>query len=103
MARRLTFRWTREEVAGFIWDEANRQAHFEKHRVDFRMVLEVDWTHIKKAADLRRRYPTPRWVALAYCPPLDRVLVIVYARNNRIGRIVSVRIANEHEEAVFRA
>jgi uncharacterized DUF497 family protein len=92
MARGLTFRRTSEDFGGFIWDEANRQAHLEKHKIDFRMALEVDWTYIKKAADLRRTYPTPRWVALAYCP-----------LSNHIGRIISVRKANAYEEALFRA
>jgi len=101
--RRLTFRWTSEDLDGFEWSETNSAAHFAKHGIDFRVVGEVDWSRVMKAPDLRRRYATPRWVGLCYCPRLDRVLVIVYVRANRIARIISVREANGREEEIFDA
>jgi uncharacterized DUF497 family protein len=103
MARLFAFRRTAEEFDGFAWSEANSLAHFEKHGIDFRIVARINWENVLKAPDLRRRYDPPRWVALGYCPALDRVLVVVYARENRIGRIISVREANEQEEALLYA
>ena len=107
MAPRFVFRLTSEFFAGFTWDAQNRETHFQKHGIDFPVVAQVDWTRIKKAPDLRARRGRPRearrHVALAYHPRLDAVLVIVYTKRDRIGRIISVRKANAEETALFHA
>ncbi len=103
MAKRLVFRAASENFLGFDWNEINREAHFIKHGIDFPIAAKVDWTRIKKAADRRRRYTEPRSVVLAFCPLLGCVLVVVYSKKDRIGRIISLRKANDEEAALFHA
>lgn len=96
----IGFRRAREDFAGFDWDERNRERHFQKHGIDFPIAARIDWFDVLKARD-RRFAADPRWIALAHCPILDRVLVVVYLKRNRIGRIVSIRLANAEEAALF--
>jgi uncharacterized DUF497 family protein len=98
----LPFRRTAEDFVGFDWDERNRETHFQKHGIDFPIVARIEWSSVLKSRDRRVR-SEPRWVALAYCPVIDRVLVVVYLKRNRIGRIVSIRLANGEETALFHA
>lgn len=98
----IAFRRTSEDFLGFDWDERNREAHFLKHRFDFPIAARIDWSNVLKAQD-RRAMGDPRWVALVYCPILDRVLVVVYLKTHRIGRIVSIRLANGEETDLFHA
>jgi uncharacterized DUF497 family protein len=92
-----------EEFDGFDWSEWKRSQNLEKHNIDFPIVETVDWARIRKAPDARRRYNEPRSVALAYSSKLRRVLVIVYSKRDRIGRIISVRRANAEETSIFYA
>jgi len=101
--RRLTFRLVSEDFDGFAWSETNRASHLEKHGIDFPIVASIDWSRVKKAPDARKKYAQPRSVALAYCSKIRSVLVIVYSKRNRIGRIISVRRANAEEIAIFYA
>lgn len=103
MAKKLVFHRAREEFDGFDWDPINREVHFVKHGIDFPIVSRVDWDRIKKAPDTRRVYDPPRSVAIARCPIIDRCLVIVYSKSNRIGRIISIRLANAEEENILNA
>ena len=103
MAKRLHFHWASETLAGFDWDEVNRETHFIKHGIDFPIVALIDWTRIRKAQDRRRAFQPPRNVAIARCPRLDRTLVVVYSKENQIARIISVRLANEDEAALLDA
>ena len=103
MAERLTFRRTAENFLAFDWDEANRDRHLAKHGIDFALAARIDWTNIKKAPDRRQVYPDNRFIALAYCAAVEGVLVVVYAKSNRIGRIISMRKANGQETALFDA
>lgn len=100
---KLTFRRTSEDFEGFDWNEPNRERHFIKHGIDFPIVAEVDWSKILKAPDTRKRYHPQRSVALAQCPKLGRVLVVVYEKADGIGVIISVRLANHVEEKLFHA
>jgi uncharacterized DUF497 family protein len=103
MAKRLAFRTAAEDFLGFDWSEINREGHFLKHGIDFPIVGQLDWSRIKKAVDRRGRQREVRTVALANCPLLGCVLVVVYSKVNRIGRIISVRRANEEETEIFHA
>lgn len=103
MSLRLTFRRTSEDLDGFDWDEENRDRHFAKHGIDFPIVGRCDWSNVKKAPDTRTKSSPPRAIALAYCPPLDRVLVVVYAKRHRIAKIISLRLANAEETRLFHA
>jgi uncharacterized DUF497 family protein len=98
----LSFRRTVEDFLGFDWDEPNREAHFQKHGIDFPIAARIDWFDVLKARDRRVSGP-PRWVALAYCPILERVVVVVYVKSHRIGRILSIRLANGEEAGLFHA
>jgi uncharacterized DUF497 family protein len=100
---RLHFHWASESFTGFDWDPVNREVHFLKHGIDFPIVQDVDWSRFKKAQDRRRRYAIPRNVAVARCPRIDRVLVIVYSKQSNVARIISVRLANEDEATLLDA
>jgi len=99
----LPFRRTKEDFLGFDWEDRNRDIHFDKHGIDFPIVGRIDWSHVLKARDHRHGPTETRWVALAYCPVLARVLVVVYLKQHQIGRIISVRLANAEEAALFHA
>lgn len=103
MTRRLQFHWAREAFDGFDWDPINREVHFVKHGIDFPIVEHIDWDRIKKAQDRRRKYVPPRNVAVARCPRIDRVLVIVYSKHDNIARVISIRFANEDETSLLDA
>jgi len=100
---RLRFRLVSEDFLGFDWDEPNRDAHFRKHGIDFPIVARLDWTRTQKAMDTREGHSPPRSIALVQEPTTRRVLVVVYAKRDRIGRIISVRLANAAETALFHA
>lgn len=82
-----------------IWDEAKRRSNLEKHGVDFRRLMGLDWDRAWIFEDRRRDYGEARLIALV---PLGRRLhAIVYTQRGGARRIISARKANRREVEAY--
>jgi len=92
-----------EEIEGFVWDEANRERHYQKHGVDFPIVAKCDWSRVRKRKDTRHRANPPRWNALVALPESGLVLFVVYTKSDKVLNVISMRLADAEERAIFHA
>ena len=83
------------------YDPAKRELTLKERGLDFMKAAEVFAGHHFTTEDLRHPYPEPRWISVGL---LDHRMVIVVwtARGDTERRIISMRKANEREQARFR-
>jgi uncharacterized protein len=81
------------------WDENKRLANIANHAVDFRDLVELDWTSALVFEDRRRDYGETRLIAMA--PLGTRLHVIVFVERDGGRRIISARKANSREVAFY--
>lgn len=84
------YNWMRYE-----WDKAKAAANLARHGVAFDSVKDFAWDRAEVAADSRKDYKEPRWIAASIIG--DRVHVLVYTRRGYAVRVVSLRKANKRE------
>ncbi|HYD66585.1 BrnT family toxin [Azospirillum sp.] len=92
-----------EAFEGITWDPANRDVHFQKHGIDFPIAAKFNWTRILKRKDAEHPDRPPRFNALAEVPGIDLVFLVVYTKSDGWLNIISIRLANAEERAIFRA
>jgi uncharacterized DUF497 family protein len=83
-----------------LWDEAKRQANFDKHGLDFidaTMVLESPYRLNVESV----RGGEQRTQSFAYVFDLLAVLTVVYVARENALRIVSFRPASEEERSAY--
>jgi uncharacterized DUF497 family protein len=89
---------------GITWDEKNRQEHLEyRPEVDFAVVHRLNWNRIKKRLDAEHPDDPPRFQAIVGLdirnPPL--IFFVMYSKVNGLLNVISVRLANAEERAIF--
>ena len=83
------------------YDLAKRDITLKERGLDFARAAEIFAGHHFTAEDLRHDYQERRWISVGL---LDHRMVIVVwtARGDQERRIISMRKANEREQARFR-
>jgi uncharacterized DUF497 family protein len=100
--RRYGYRRHAESFDRIFWDEANRLANFEKRPIDFAIANRSNWSSILKRLDIEHPDWPPRFNALvaleiATPPP---VFFVVYCKEDRDLKIISLRLANAEERSI---
>ena len=83
----------------FEWDEAKRQANFEKHRIDFEDAVTIYEDYVCTAADTRADYGEDRYVSIGLLAGVE--IVIVYTPRGDGRRIISARRARVAERRKY--
>jgi uncharacterized DUF497 family protein len=88
--------------AGFQWDEAKNRANIEKHGLDFRDAVRVFEKPTLDRVDRRGDYGETRTDSLG---DLDGLIVANVTHTDQNGeiRLISARLANAAERALYRA
>jgi uncharacterized protein len=79
----------------YAWDENKRHANLAKREVDFTAVTDFIWESARIAADLRKDYGEPRFIATGYIG--ERLHVLVFTPRADEIRLIGLRIANPRE------
>jgi uncharacterized DUF497 family protein len=83
----------------FTWNEAKRKLNLEPHGLDFSDARRVFEGTTFTYEDDRFDYSEPRFVSLGL---LDGTVVsIVHTESSRLIRVISIRKATKHEQAIF--
>ena len=77
------------------WDEDKRLAYIAKHRIDFAMIAQLDWTEAEIEPGNRSDYGEDRIVATGMIG--DRLHVAIHTERDGTKRIISLRKANNRE------
>ncbi|MEO7569686.1 MAG: BrnT family toxin [Croceibacterium sp.] len=85
---------------GVIFDEAKRLATLQARGLDFADAVTIWDGPTFTVADERREYPEERFIT--YGIMAERQVVVVWTWRNGDRRIISLRKANEREQARFR-
>lgn len=85
---------------GVVFDEAKRQATLEARGLDFRDAVTIWDGPTFTVRDERRDYSEDRFVTYGIMG--DRQVVVVWTWREADRRIISMRKANEREQARFR-
>ena len=83
----------------YEWDEAKRAANIAKHGLDFSEIERFDWAEAVLVRDVRRPYGETRMIA--YGPIMGRLHAVTFTRRGEAYRIISLRKANNREQATF--
>lgn len=81
------------------WDEAKRRINLRKHGIDF-----VDWIKVFRGAtktliDDREEYGEHRYITFGLLE--GRVVAVVHTEFDEVIRIISIRKAIRHEQALY--
>ena len=85
----------------FEWDEGKRKLNAEKHGLDFEDAALVFEGPLWVLEDKRCDYGEPRYIAVGELA--GRVVVVAYTkRRGDIVRVISMRKANQREQARYK-
>ncbi|OLB02512.1 MAG: hypothetical protein AUH21_05390 [Nitrospirae bacterium 13_2_20CM_62_7] len=85
----------------FEWDEAKRHANIAKHGVDFLDAPEMFEGPMLVAPDTRKEYGESRQIGVGFIQ--GRLMAVVFTeRDSDTIRIISIRKANQREEAQYK-
>jgi uncharacterized protein len=79
----------------FEWDPAKARANLVKHGVAFEAVRNFDWNLHVRTVDDRFNYSETRYKALGKIE--GRVHALIFAANDNVFRLISLRKANSRE------
>lgn len=82
-----------------VWDEAKRLSNLHKHGLDFADTGRVFGGPTYTFEDRRFRYSERRFVTLGLL--YDLIVVIAHTETRTALRIISMRKATLHEQAIF--
>ena len=90
-----------DTLAGFDWDEGNKQKNWEKHKVDYTECEEVFFNQpLLISEDSRHSSQEKRYYVLGRSD-IGRTLFLVFTvRNNKI-RIISARDQSKKERKIY--
>ena len=83
----------------FTWSETKRELNLEKHGFDLADAPRVFAGPTFTYEDSRFEYSEQRFVTLGLLD--DLVVSIVHTENRRVIRVISLRKATKHEQAIF--
>ncbi len=84
----------------FIWDEAKRKKNMEKHKIDFKDVINVFNNPYLSWIDDREDYGELREILIGDTG--QTIVVVVYIdKENKTIRIISARRATKHERKLY--
>jgi uncharacterized DUF497 family protein len=83
----------------FEWDDRKRTANLEKHRIDFRDVVQA--LTAPYLAVPSPRHGEDRWIAIV--PVEGRLIAVIYTFRDGRCRIVSARAARRNERKAYHA
>jgi uncharacterized DUF497 family protein len=82
-----------------VWDEAKRRANLIKHGLDFANAATVFAGATCTFGDERFKYGERRFITLGLLR--DMVVVLAHTETSRELRVISMRKATRHEQAVY--
>ncbi len=90
-----------DSIAGFDWDDGNKQKNWEKHQVDFRECEEVFFNQpLLIYEDAKHSSQEKRFYVLGRSD-ISRTLFLVFTlRNNKI-RVISARDQSKNERKIY--
>ena len=83
----------------FKWDERKRKSNLRKHGIDFVGCEAIFAGTVKTMIDDRADYVEERFVTFGLLS--DRVVAVVHTEAADTIRIISIRKATKHEQALF--
>jgi uncharacterized protein len=84
----------------FTFDPDKRDLTLNMRGLDMARAAEVFTGPVLTVEDSRRDYGEPRWITVGY---LDaRMVVLVWTSRGKTRRAISLRKANDREQAIFR-
>lgn len=81
------------------WDERKRKTNLQKHGIDFVGCEAIFAGTTKTMIDDREDYGEERFVTFGLLE--DRVVAVVHTETTDTIRVVSIRKATKHEQALF--
>lgn len=81
------------------FDVAKNALNLAKHGVALPLAADFEWQSAVIWPDVRRDYGEPRQAGLGYIG--DRLFAVVFVDRSGTRRIISLRKANQREEAVY--
>ncbi len=84
----------------YEWDENKNQLNIKKHTLNFEDSKEVLQNAHLLIKDIRYNYGESRYIAVGYLR--KRLVIIVYTKRKDVYRIISMRKANEREQANYK-
>lgn len=88
----------------FEWDENKRLKNIQKHRIDFKDILDIFNRPMLERVDDRQDYGEERIICLGLSHLVENptVVVVVYVEKiNDIIRIISARKALKYEQGIY--
>jgi len=83
----------------YEWDPRKAAENLRRHGVPFEALAEFEWVFALERRDTRQAYPEVRTIALA--PIRERLFTFVFTRRGMRVRAISLRKANEKEQAIY--
>lgn len=83
----------------FEWDERKRKSNLRKHGIDFVGCEAIFAGTVKTMIDDRADYGEERFVTFGLLD--DRVVAVVHTEAADTIRVISIRKATRHEQALF--
>jgi len=83
----------------YEWDEAKRQANRIKHGIDFKKIVDFNWSSSIIEKDDRHYYGETRYIAFGYIG--ERLHVLVFTPRFDSIRIIGLRKANKRERQYY--
>lgn len=87
-------------IMDYEWDENKNQLNIKKHTLNFEDSKEVLQNAHLLIEDIRYNYGESRYIAVGYLR--KRLVIIVYTKRKDVYRIISMRKANEREQANYK-
>ena len=89
------------KLAGFDWDEGNKQKNWEKHQVDYRECEEVFFNKpLLVSEDIQHSSQEKRYYVLGRSDA-GRTLFLVFTIRNNYIRIISARDQSRKERKIY--
>lgn len=83
----------------YTWDESKRRSNLSKHGFRFEDTEVIFAGPVLTLEDARKYYGERRWFTLGLLG--NRVVVVVHTETGNEVRVISMRKANKHEQALF--
>ena len=83
----------------YEWDESKNTANLNKHKIEFKRVVDFEWDSAFEYIDDRQEYGETRYSALGYIG--IRIFHLTYTYRGEAIRIISLRKATKKEERQY--
>ncbi len=82
-----------------VFDPAKDRRNIAKHGVSLALAAELEWDMVLVHEDVSEAYDEQRWIGFA--PIGHQIYCVVFTEDQDVYRIISLRIAENHEKRTY--